>query len=145
MQIQVSIVVRATQPRGAPIKSVREAVYLGGLITCGDRVSHEASRRLGESKRISDSLSQAWPRAGITRNRKFKLYNACVVSKLLYSLGPVWLLQLGLRRLDGFHARCLRIVLHIPCSYSSRYRRMKCYVDLPRLTYRFYSGGHISH
>lgn len=45
---------------------------------------------------------------------------ACVVSKLLYNLDSLWLLQADLSRLDAFHVQCLRRIYNIPCSYISR-------------------------
>ena len=45
---------------------------------------------------------------------------ACVVSKLMYCLESLWLLQADRHRLDAFHAKCLRRIPNIPCSYISR-------------------------
>ena len=52
--------------------------------------------------------------------RKLDIYTACVVSKLLYNLNTVWLSAVARRRLDGFHARCLRQILRIPPAFVSR-------------------------
>ena len=49
-----------------------------------------------------------------------KIYETCVLSKLLYSLDSVWLLQAERLRLNAFHCRSLRRILGIPHSYISR-------------------------
>ena len=116
LQMQVATAATVVQPCGAPIKCVREAVYLGGLISCDGKASRELSRRLGEGRAIFDSLAKVWPHTNITITRKIKLYISCVANKILYSLDSLWLLQAERRRLDAFHFRCLRKLLRIPCS-----------------------------
>ena len=65
-------------------------------------------------------MQKCWSHANIPRWRKIELYAAIVLPKLLYNLESVWLLQADKRRLDGFHARCLRQILSIPSAYVSR-------------------------
>ena len=113
------------KPNCAPITCVREAVYLGGLISCDGEASRELSRRLGGVKPIFDSLAKVWSHTNITITRKKYLYMSCVTSKILYSLDSLWLLQADRRRLDAFHFRCLRKLLRIPCSYVSRIPNME--------------------
>jgi len=83
-------------------------------------VAPEVSRRLGEARGSFKNLSQCWSHANITRQRKCQLYHACVVSRLLYGLESLWLLQRDLHRLDAFHAQCLRRSCGIPHSFVSR-------------------------
>jgi len=113
------------KPNCAPITCVREAVYLGGLISCDGKELRELSRRLGEGRAIFDSLAKVWSHTNITITRKIKLYISCVANKILYSLDSLWLLQAERRRLDAFHFRCLRKLLRIPCSYISRVPNME--------------------
>ena len=109
-----------TQPNGEPVKRVSQAVYLGGMISSVATAAPEVSRRLGEARGSFKSLSQCWSHANITRQRKLQLYHVCVVSKLLYGLESLWLLQQDLHRLDAFHAQCLRRICNIGHSYLSR-------------------------
>ena len=51
---------------------------------------------------------------------KVKFFNAFILSKLRYGLATVWLVTAQRRRIDGFVARCLRRILHIPASFVSR-------------------------
>ena len=107
-------------PNGETLKCVRQAVYLGGLISCDGKAGNELSRRLGEAGRVFDDLQKIWLHAAIPSRRKIEIYTACVTSKLLYSLESLWLLKDEKRRLDAFHYRCLRKLQRIPCSYISR-------------------------
>ena len=55
-----------------------------------------------------------------SNERKIRVYSAVVVTRLLYSLSSAWLNVAELRRLNGFHCRCLRRVLRIKPSFISR-------------------------
>jgi len=56
----------------------------------------------------------------MTTRRKLQLLEACILSKMKYGIASAWLLKADLRRLDGFHARCLRKILGIKPAYVSR-------------------------
>ena len=56
----------------------------------------------------------------MTTSRKIEIFEAMVVSKLLYGLSSAWLNVAEMRRLNGFHCRCLRAVLRIKPAYISR-------------------------
>ena len=58
--------------------------------------------------------------ANVTRSRKLKIYEACVVSRLLYGLHTSWLNEAEKKRLDAFHVRCLRQICGIQDAYFSR-------------------------
>ena len=120
VQIQVCKQYVINRPDGNPIVQVREAVYLGGLVTCDGKAGRELVRRLGEGRRVFDGLEKIWSHAGITRSRKLQIYSACVVSKILYSMESLWLLQADRTRLDVSHYKCHREISGIPCSFISR-------------------------
>ena len=109
-----------SDPSGTPVRMVDKVVYLGGLLTSDMSAKPELSRRIGEAKAIFKALHKCWAHANITRGRKIELYKAIVVPKLMYNLESIWLLQADKRKLDGFHARCLRKILSIPSSFVSR-------------------------
>ena len=102
------------------VKQVREAVYLGALISCNGRASRELSRRLGEGRAVFRTLCKVWSHSGICRQRKAHIYNTCVITKVLYSLDSVWLVKTERARLDAFHCACLRTIWGIAPSYYSR-------------------------
>eukprot|EP00959_Pyramimonas_sp_CCMP1952_P379290 7945163-Pyramimonas_sp.AAC.1 len=120
VQIQVGCADTIRMPTGEPVKNVRDAVYLGGIVSCDGRAKHELSRRIGESANTFKQLQKLWAHAAIGKNRKLDIYSSCVVSKLLYSLDSLWLLKADRDRLDAFHCRCLRQIMGIPHSYYSR-------------------------
>ena len=120
VQMQISTLARVTQPNGSDIKSVREVVYLGGLITCDGKAGREIARLIGEGYSVFDKLEAVWKHAFISTTRKVQIYETCIVTKLLYSLESVWLLQNEQKKLDAFHHKCLRRCLQIPMSYVSR-------------------------
>ena len=64
-------------------------------------------------------LSRLWAHVNINVKRKVAIYQACVVSKVMYSLESLWLLKADQSRLDAFHCQCLRKILRIPHSYVS--------------------------
>ena len=61
-----------------------------------------------------------WRHASITKKRRIAIYKACVFQKLLYCLDTSWLTAAAGRKLDGFHARCLRKICKVEHSYVSR-------------------------
>ena len=65
-------------------------------------------------------MSAVWKHANIAKQRKYAICMSCVISKLLYGLESLWLLQADLKRLDGFFARCLRKIAGILPSFYSR-------------------------
>ena len=86
VQMQISNPAHVARPDGECIKSVRKAVYLGGMLTCDRRVSGEVCCRDGGGLCTFESLSRAWSRLNLTRRRKLDIYVSTVVSKMLYSL-----------------------------------------------------------
>eukprot|EP00959_Pyramimonas_sp_CCMP1952_P211653 4429263-Pyramimonas_sp.AAC.1 len=68
MQISTHNVI--SRPDGGAIKSVREAVYRGGPITCDGKVATEPTRRLGECTEMFKQLDKLWSRASIGKRRK---------------------------------------------------------------------------
>ena len=93
---------------GKPLKNKSEAVYLGGLLSTDGRPIAEISRRLGEARQMLHKLTAVWRHANLSKTHKKRIFEACVVSKLLYGLESVWLLQADRCRLDAFYAGSLR-------------------------------------
>ena len=95
-------------------------VYLGSLLSADGRIEAELSRRLGMAQKDFQILQRVWAHANISKQRKTLIYNACIVSTLLYGLGTAWLNASERRRLDAFNAKCLRKLMGISPSYYSR-------------------------
>ena len=107
-------------PDGQALTVKSQAVYLGGLLTTDGQSAPELSRRLGEARASFYSLAAVWKHANITRKRKQRIFEACVVSKLLYGLESLWLLKADFQKLDAFFASSLRKIAGILPSYWSR-------------------------
>ena len=95
-------------------------MYLGGLISCDGKISREVSRRLGEGRGVFKSLDKLWSNSNLNVHKKVAIFNACVTSKVMWSLESCWLLQADRSRLDAFQAYCLRRIFRIPPSFISR-------------------------
>jgi len=56
----------------------------------------------------------------LPRARKFAIFQAVIVSRMIYGLSSAWLNVAEMRRLNGFQCRCLRVIQRIPPSFVSR-------------------------
>ena len=54
------------------------------------------------------------------KKEKYRIYRACVLSRLLYGLQTAWLTKVAKQKLDGFHAKCCRLIAKIAPAYYSR-------------------------
>ena len=61
-----------------------------------------------------------WSHANLSRRQKLISFRAFIMSKLQYGLSTVCLVKAQRRRLDGFHARCLRRILGVAPAFISR-------------------------
>ena len=107
-------------PNGTPIEAHESLTYLGALLTADGRGDSEISRRIGIAYSDFRHLRKAWNHANLTQKQKLQFLHALVISKLTYGLCTIWLVKAQQRRLDGFYARCLRQILHVPSAYISR-------------------------
>ena len=99
---------------GSNVKEKESMVYLGGLLAADGRMGSELARRLGAAAADFTHLKVLWQHANVSRAFKIQVYEACVVQKLMYCLHTGCFSKAQLRKLDGFHARCLRQILSIP-------------------------------
>ena len=118
--LPVRMQARIDRPDGQPIACKESMVYLGSSLSADGRIGSELGRRLGMAQSDFRTLQRVWAHSSVNRNRKLLLFNACIVSKLMYGLLTATMNKAELRRLDGFQARCLRSIMRIPHSYYSR-------------------------
>ena len=95
-------------------------LYLGATIHADGKFGCEISRKIGAASAAFKCLCEVWKNTSVTMRRKLHIFNMVVVSKLKYGVASAWLSRADLRRLDGFHAKCLRKMLKIPAAYISR-------------------------
>ena len=105
---------------GTPFEAKESMIYLGSALHASGRSVTEISRRIGQAAAEFKLLSTVWKNAGVSLQRRLAVFDAVVISKLMYALSSAWLLQADLRRLNGFYCNCLRQILRIPPSYVSR-------------------------
>ena len=106
-----------SKPDGQPVVQKESIVYLGAVLSSNGNIDAELSRRLGAARSEFDKLARIWSHSTLSAYKKVNIFNACVISKLLYSLHTAWLKKTELSKLDAFQACCLRKVLGIPHSY----------------------------
>ena len=105
---------------GENLKCKTSIGYLGALVDSSGNIHSELNRRIGMASSDFKSLTKIWNHTNLTRAKKYRIYSACILSKLLYGLQTAWLTKLQRRRLDGFHARCIRKLAGIKHSFWSR-------------------------
>ena len=111
---------RIRTPEGADVEETSSLLYLGATLHSDARHGAEVSRRIGQAGREFLALQQVWKHAGLSKSQKLRVFDACIISTLLYGISTIWLNQGGRRRVDAFQAKCLRKVLGIPHSFISR-------------------------
>ena len=113
---QVSI----AAPDGSYLTCKSSISYLGGYLDAAGAGGPEICRRLGEAKGQFDKLTKVWRHSTLHPEQKIRIFQACVVSKLLYCLHTMWLNKAELRKIDKFQGKCHRSILHTPPPYITR-------------------------
>ena len=88
--------------------------YLGSIISSNLSLDTEMNKRIGQAAAVLALLrKRIWDNTMLIISNKMKVYQACVLSTLLYS-SKTWILySCQERRLNTFHPRCLRRILGI--------------------------------
>ena len=108
------------KPDGTHVECKQAMVYLGSQLSADGRITSELGRRIGMARCDFQTLQKVWGHTSIPTKRKVRIFDACVTSKLTYGLQTACLNKTERRRLDGFQARCLRVILRITPSFLSR-------------------------
>ena len=96
------------------LEVVHDFVYLGSTISDSLSLNLEISRRIGKAATSMSRLSKReWTNGKLTEHTKIQVYGACVLSTLLYGSESWTLRAQQERKLNTFHMRCLRRILHI--------------------------------
>ena len=96
------------------IECVEDFTYLGSAVTPNARMDAEVDRRLASASKAFGALRKAvFKDRNLNITTKRQVYQACVLSVLLYG-SECWVpLRRHLKRLNAFHHRCIRTVLGI--------------------------------
>ena len=102
------------------MKTKTSFVYLGFSVAADGAVDSEVARRLGMAEADFRQLQKVWRHTALTKHYKYKVYSACVVSRLLYGMQALCLGKAAQNKMDGFHARCLRKICGIEPAFYNR-------------------------
>ena len=104
------------ETEGGQIENVKEFAYLGSLMAENGRAEAEVDRRVANASKAFGALRRAvFDDAHLSVTTKRKVYQACVLSVLMYG-GECWTpLRKQLKKLNTFHHRCVRTILGISC------------------------------
>ncbi|XP_063585836.1 uncharacterized protein LOC134763209 [Penaeus indicus] len=123
----LTISLRKTQVMGQDVSSapsisigdhtlevVDKFIYLGSTISSNLSLDAELNTRIGKAATTMARLTKrVWDNTMLTTNTKMRVYQACVLSTLLYGSETWTLYSVQERRLNTFHLRCLRRLLGI--------------------------------
>ena len=99
---------------GEEVEMVKEFQYLGSIIADNGRIDAEVDKRIANASKAFGALRQAvFNDRHLSVLTKRLIYQACVLSVLLYGSESWTPLRRHLKRLDSFHHRCIRTVLGI--------------------------------
>ena len=88
--------------------------YLASTITSNLSPDAELDKRIAKAAAVMAQLSKrVWTNKQLTLNTKLKVYQACVLSSLLYGSESWTTYARQENRLESFHIRCLRRILGI--------------------------------
>ena len=99
---------------GEEIESVSEFPYLGSVVSSDGRMELDVNRRITQASKAFGALRKSvFMDKDLQVVTKRKVYQACVLSVLLYGSECWTPLKKQLKRLDSFHNRCVRTILGI--------------------------------
>ena len=88
--------------------------YLGSIISSNLSLDSEIDKRIAKAASVMARLSKrVWSNNQLTSNTKLQVYQACVLSTLLYGSESWTTYARQENRLVSFHLRCLRRILGI--------------------------------
>ena len=102
---------RIKKPNGDYVVSKESLLYLGSFLCDNGSIGPELNRRLGAARAEFQTLCRVWNHAVLPKAEKIRIFEACVLSKLLYCLHTAWLNKAELRRLNAFQSSTSRTPL----------------------------------
>jgi len=104
---------------GKKVEKADKVEYLGGVITTEASRNAEISNRMSKALGTCKKLKLFWRQTNAHVGWKIQVYNAIIISQLIYGLNTINITP-GIRdRLNAFHMRGLRYILNIDHSFYS--------------------------
>ncbi|KAI8483821.1 hypothetical protein Bbelb_384790 [Branchiostoma belcheri] len=98
---------------GSQVEQVSRFTYLGTTFSSDGTTDSELSNRIQKASGAFNQLGKIWNNRNILDATKLRIYEAAVITILTYG-SEVWITtQAQVDRLETFHQRCLRRILHI--------------------------------
>lgn len=98
---------------GVTLDVVTECKYLGSWYSADCSVDREVTMRIGAATGVAKSLQNIWANRHIDLTTKLKIYKSAVLTVLLHGAESWPLTGRDTARLDVFHQRWLRRILHV--------------------------------
>ena len=96
------------------LEVVDSFTYPGSTLTSNVSLYAEINIRIGKAAAIMPKLNRTvWSNKSLTENTKLHVYQACVLSTLLYSSEAGTTYERKEKKLNSFHLHCLRRILGI--------------------------------
>ena len=99
--------------KSQPVKTISSFTYLGSIINDSGHVTDEVKTRIGKASWAFGKIEHLMKAKNISLKTKLSLYNATVISVLLYGSETWQLYAADKKRLNAFHQRCLRRILKV--------------------------------
>jgi len=104
---------------GKRVTKADKVEYLGGVITAEASRNAEISNRMSKALGTCKKLKLFWRQTNAHIGWKIQVYNAIIISQLIYGLNTLNITPAIKDRLNAFHMRGLRYILNIEHSYYS--------------------------
>ena len=111
---------QVSKPDGAVVENKDHLVFLGAMLNAIGQPGSELDRRLGAARGDFQTLQKIWSHARISTLKKVRIFEACILSKLLYCMHTTYLGKPARDKLDAFQAKFLRRLCGIQHAYYSR-------------------------
>ena len=98
---------------GTEIAQVKDFTYLGSKISYDGKLDGELDVRIGKSSGAFRSLGKVWANRNILDRTKVRIYQAAVLTILLYGSETWNTTKAQMHRMEVFHQTCLRRILRI--------------------------------
>ena len=99
---------------GKKLKVTDSFVYLGSTLSRDGTLDAEINQRIAKASTAFGKLEKrVWSDRGITKNTKLSIYEACVLTALLYGSETWSTYRRHVKLLERFHQKCIRRILKI--------------------------------
>ena len=116
------------------LQAVSHFTYLGSTISGNLSLDTEIDKRIGKASTTLARLTpRVWENPKLSIKTKMAVYNACVISTLLYGSETWTTYARQDRRLNSFHMRCIRRILGISWEDKVTNTEVLSRADLPSM------------